>query len=77
MGRVLNDAPLSCFMHNHRARERHRLTGQHRSHMVPDAVHDTAMARFGGSVIPKTLPVVTLASAPYTTSSLLYPRLIT
>src|SRR5205807_1333414 len=53
MGRVLKAAPLACFLHHHRARESHGLTGQHRSHMVPDAVHATAMARFGGRVILK------------------------
>ncbi len=51
VGRVLKDASLSCFLYNHRARESHGLTGQHRSHMVPDEVHDTAIPRFGGSVI--------------------------
>ncbi len=40
-------------MHDHRARESYRLTGQHWSHIVSDEVHDTSIARFGGSVILK------------------------
>jgi hypothetical protein len=70
---VLKDAPLACLMHDHRTRESHRLTGQHRCHIVPDEVHDPSMARFSGSVILTGTDGGTMASAPYTTSSLPYP----
>ena len=50
VGRVLKAAPLAYLMHDHRARESHGLTGQHRSHMVLEQVHDTSMARFGGGM---------------------------
>jgi len=48
---ALKDVPISCVVHDHRARESHGLTRSPWSPILPEEVQDTVIARFRSRVI--------------------------